>query len=216
VALIDRVHYCDCPIQKNGFDCGLFAVGVVLHLIEGIDVTRETFRQQDITNLRSTLVTVFGGDGADLGTTSQVVRDCFPQLRGSSILDSFGLEVVHKETKKERRLSSDSDVSAAVVVLTTLQVEAVCPSRVSKVSSAKTTLQAEAVRPSRVSKVSSAKTTLQAEAVRPSRVSKVSSAQTTDRAQARIEKTNENHNDNDDKAEGDDDDDEYVTCNSSD
>ena len=24
-ALIDRVHYCDCPIQKNGFDCGLFA-----------------------------------------------------------------------------------------------------------------------------------------------------------------------------------------------
>jgi hypothetical protein len=81
------------------FDCGLFAVGVVLHLIEGIDVTRETFRQQGVTNLQSTLVTVFGGDGADLGTTSQVVRDCFPQSRGSSILDSFGLEVVHNITR---------------------------------------------------------------------------------------------------------------------
>ncbi len=91
------------------------------------------------------LVTVFGrGDGADLGTTSQVVRDCFLQLRGSSILDSFGLEVVHKEPKKERRLSSDSDVGAAVVVLTTLQAEAVRPSRVSKVSSAKTTDSAQA------------------------------------------------------------------------
>jgi hypothetical protein len=48
-------------------------------------------------------------------------------------------------------------------------------------------------------------------------VSKVSSAKTTDRAQARIEKRNENHNnkDDDDKAEGEDDDDEYVTCDSS-
>ena len=104
-------------------------MGVELHLIKGIDVTRETFRQQGVTNLQSTLVTVFGGDGADLGTTSQVVRDCFPQSRGSSILDSFGLEVVHREPKKEQRLSSDSDVSAAVVVLTTLQAEAVRPSR---------------------------------------------------------------------------------------
>ena len=73
MALIDRVHYCDCPIQKNGFDCGLFAVGVVLHLIEGIDVTRETFRQQDITNLRSTLVTVLG---VMVLTWEQQVRLC--------------------------------------------------------------------------------------------------------------------------------------------
>ena len=72
-ALIGRVHYCDCPMQKNGFDCGLFAVGVVLHLIEGIDVTRETFRQQDVTTLRSRLVTVFGGM---VLTWEQQVRLC--------------------------------------------------------------------------------------------------------------------------------------------
>jgi hypothetical protein len=96
-------------------------------------------------------------------------------LRGSSILDSFGLEVIHKEPKKERRLSFDSDVSAAVLVLTTLQAE---------------------------------------EADRPARVSNVLSAKTADRAQARIEKRNENHDDDDDdddRAEGDDDDDDYVT-----
>ncbi|KAI2507736.1 hypothetical protein MHU86_6735 [Fragilaria crotonensis] len=45
---------------------------------------------------------------------------------------SFGLEVVHKEPKKERRHSSDSDVSAAVLVLTTLQAEADRPARVGK------------------------------------------------------------------------------------
>ena len=117
-ALIQRVQYGDCPIQENGFDCGLFAVGIILHVIEGKRINTETFKQQHVTNLRSRLATVFAGDSTELGTTSQVVRECFPQLRGSSILDSFGLEVVSREPKTERRLSSDSAVSDAVMVLT--------------------------------------------------------------------------------------------------
>jgi MULE transposase domain/SWIM zinc finger len=51
---------------------------------------------KNITNLRSELVKVFASDGAASETTSRVVRSCFPQLNGSSILDSFGVEVVSK------------------------------------------------------------------------------------------------------------------------
>ena len=123
-ALIGRLHYGDCPIQDNGFDCGLFAVGIVLHLIEGKDIYSETFTQKHITNLRSRLATVFEGDGAESGTTSQVVRGCFPQLRGSSILGMYGLEVVSREPKKERQHSSgSSDLSSAAVILMTSLAE---------------------------------------------------------------------------------------------
>jgi hypothetical protein len=99
-ALLQNVQYQDCPRQLNGYDCGLFAVGVILHLVEGKDIGTETFTQEHITNLRSELVTVFASDdGAASETTSRVVRSCFPQLNGSSILDSFGVEIVSK--KKE-------------------------------------------------------------------------------------------------------------------
>ncbi len=32
-ALLRRVRYRDCPRQENGYDCGIFAVAVVLHLL---------------------------------------------------------------------------------------------------------------------------------------------------------------------------------------
>jgi hypothetical protein len=97
-ALLQKVEYRDCPRQLNGFDCGLFAVGIILHLVEGKDIGTETFTQQHITNLRSEF---FASDnGAASGTTSQVVRSCFPQLNGSSILDSFGAVEVMSTAKK--------------------------------------------------------------------------------------------------------------------
>jgi hypothetical protein len=49
----------------SGFDCGLFAVGVVLHLVEGKVITMETFTQQDITGLRAKLTAVFGERAPD-------------------------------------------------------------------------------------------------------------------------------------------------------
>ena len=117
-ALLQNVQYRDCPRQLNGYDCGLFAVGIILHLVEGKDIGTETFTQEHITNLRSELVTVFASDdGAASETTSRVVRSCFPQLNGSSILDSFGVEVVSKKkdvpvakvlSVTKHRLRSDS------------------------------------------------------------------------------------------------------------
>jgi Ulp1 family protease len=53
-------YYGDCPSQLNGFDCGLFTIGLVLHLAKGKDITaRETFTHQHITKLQSDLAGLF-------------------------------------------------------------------------------------------------------------------------------------------------------------
>jgi Ulp1 family protease len=43
--LLELVKFDECPPQTNGHDCGLFAVAVVLHLVEGKEVNSQTFRQ---------------------------------------------------------------------------------------------------------------------------------------------------------------------------
>ena len=48
----ETVHFIATPQQKNGIDCGLFVVGVCLHLLHGYDVSDKTFSQNDITSLR--------------------------------------------------------------------------------------------------------------------------------------------------------------------
>jgi Ulp1 family protease len=58
--LIRRLEYCDCPIQLNGYDCGLFAIGMVLHLVDGKNLTEETFKQENITDLRQKMATFLG------------------------------------------------------------------------------------------------------------------------------------------------------------
>ncbi|KAI2509096.1 MULE transposase domain [Fragilaria crotonensis] len=49
-AVLKRVHYKDCPSQKNGHDCGIFAVASVLHLAEHIPLTSTSFSQTHVTN----------------------------------------------------------------------------------------------------------------------------------------------------------------------
>jgi Ulp1 protease family, C-terminal catalytic domain len=44
-----------CPQQENGYDCALFAFGVLIHLALNISVTETTFVQQDITKFRTEL-----------------------------------------------------------------------------------------------------------------------------------------------------------------
>ena len=36
--VVQVVQYKDCPSQRNGYDCGFFAVAMVLHLAERIDI----------------------------------------------------------------------------------------------------------------------------------------------------------------------------------
>ena len=46
---MEVVEFDECSSQTNGHDCGLIAVAVVLHLVEGKEVNSQTFRPSDIT-----------------------------------------------------------------------------------------------------------------------------------------------------------------------
>ena len=73
--VFDKVAFHECPVQKNGIDCGLFCVGIVLHLLHGKTVTKKVFSHKDVSNLRLQLTAYFTG-GNEQGThqpTSQVV-----------------------------------------------------------------------------------------------------------------------------------------------
>jgi hypothetical protein len=90
--LLCRVQYKECPEQNNGFDCGIFAVAILLHLSEQLEVKRDSFSLADVTRARSNLAEAFCLKSAVM--TSDVFRNCFPCLCGRSIMESTGVEVV--------------------------------------------------------------------------------------------------------------------------
>jgi hypothetical protein len=53
--LLRRVQYKDSPLQKNGCDCGIFAVATTLHLAERIPLTSHWFSQTHVTKASSEL-----------------------------------------------------------------------------------------------------------------------------------------------------------------
>ncbi|KAG7352120.1 hypothetical protein IV203_008168 [Nitzschia inconspicua] len=81
--IVEKAVYRSCPLQQNGFDCGLFAFGCVLHLLKGLDVSVDIFNQQHISKLRESLRTVF--TLTDIGSDFPNPRE----LLSSSFLCSF-------------------------------------------------------------------------------------------------------------------------------
>ncbi|KAI2502799.1 hypothetical protein MHU86_11623 [Fragilaria crotonensis] len=88
-AVLRTVFYQSCPEQQNGFDCGLFAVAVCLHLAEQKPVDPNSFAQCNVTEARRLLShclgvnTVIDVDNEELETTSTYFRGCFPLLSSS-------------------------------------------------------------------------------------------------------------------------------------
>ena len=87
--LMGLVSFEYCPQQLNGIDCGLFCVGVVLHLLDNVVVDAETFDSKDITALRMRLYVHFTGKVSNKTKryehvirqrTSKVIRDSFNKL----------------------------------------------------------------------------------------------------------------------------------------
>jgi hypothetical protein len=79
------VFYESCPEQLNGFDCGIFAVAVCLHLSEQKPVDRTSFAQSNATSARRLLSGCLGDpvvvlDKAELVTIGRYFRLCFPLL----------------------------------------------------------------------------------------------------------------------------------------
>ena len=97
--LLKVVESDECPSQTNGYNCGLFAVAMVLRLADGKEGNSQTFRQLDITKLRKKLAEVFASnysvqESAGSKTESEIVCSCFPALRGTSIVYTFGVETI--------------------------------------------------------------------------------------------------------------------------
>ncbi|KAG7363059.1 MULE transposase domain containing protein [Nitzschia inconspicua] len=81
--IVEKAVYRSCPMQQNGFDCGLFAFGCVLHLLKGLDVSADIFNQQHISKLRESLHAVF--TVTDIGSDVPNPRE----LLSSLFLSSF-------------------------------------------------------------------------------------------------------------------------------
>ncbi len=90
--LLRHKQYKDSPLQNNGCDCGIFAVGATLHLAERIPLTSRSFLQTHVTKAWSELAKILCSKSAVM--ESAIFRDCFPLLRGRSIVDASGVEVI--------------------------------------------------------------------------------------------------------------------------
>jgi hypothetical protein len=118
--LNEMVEYHDCPRQRNGIDCGLFAVGVVLHLLEGKAINSKTFSPKDIHRLRLELSMHFKTYQPPSWIfryhhrTSQLVRDCFPELKGTTICSMYGVEEVASIAPLGPLKDSDDEKSDAI------------------------------------------------------------------------------------------------------
>ena len=53
--VLKNVVQISCPLQQNGIDCGLFAVMICLHMIDGAEVGPHIFTQHKITQLSAQL-----------------------------------------------------------------------------------------------------------------------------------------------------------------
>jgi hypothetical protein len=85
-----------CPCQQNTVDCGLFAVAIILHIIDGVEVNAATFDQTCITQLRTNLTNHLSGCASlkKYKLPSIVIRDCFSHL--NPVHDSSSaVSVVH-------------------------------------------------------------------------------------------------------------------------
>ncbi len=130
--IIRQVQYKDFTSQnKNGCDCGIIAVATTLNLAERIPLTSRSFLQSHVTKARSELAKRLNSKTAVL--TSAVFQFCFPLLRGWSIVDAAGVEVVknrvdassrptlshcHRSTRSTNPILLEGDGSSSLTAIT--------------------------------------------------------------------------------------------------
>jgi hypothetical protein len=86
----------ECPQQRNGWDCGLFAFGILLHIANNVPVTHDVFSGSNITEFRQGLYTaLLPAPGARAARSRrlrplspQFVYSFFPKLVGKVPTDS--------------------------------------------------------------------------------------------------------------------------------
>ena len=118
-AVLRTVMYESCPKQQNGYDCGIFAVAVCLHLSERRLVNTTVFEQNDATLARILLGKCFTGENMLLdidNATSRHFRGCFPLLSGGQRLHYIGASTGSAVTVHYIGANNDSALSTQVEV----------------------------------------------------------------------------------------------------
>jgi hypothetical protein len=90
--LSSQLEFRSCPGQDNFINCGRFSVGVFLHLLANLEVESNTFNQANVSHLRNLLGCFLHNRSRKV--PSFLIRNCFPRLKGTSILTHDGIEVV--------------------------------------------------------------------------------------------------------------------------
>jgi hypothetical protein len=55
---LEKATFANCPQQQNGYDCGLFSLGALLHLVVGFVDLQDAFSAANVTSLRRRFGTV--------------------------------------------------------------------------------------------------------------------------------------------------------------
>ncbi|KAG9305060.1 hypothetical protein G9A89_000533 [Geosiphon pyriformis] len=96
-----------CPQQRNAYDCGLFAVAAVLHLLDGHTTTEDLFHQNDITNLRQHIYDSLS-NGKQISW--ETMRTILPSLKqGEQHIDRMQPSIQDAETNSDVDTDSNSD-----------------------------------------------------------------------------------------------------------
>jgi hypothetical protein len=100
--LLSFASYANCPQQRNGFDCGLFALDTLIHLVGGHLEVENAFGPEHVTRLREGLYSRLTSSGE---VTWDFLCSFFPRLcHESTTVQSALIPLVHEE--KETAIES--------------------------------------------------------------------------------------------------------------
>ena len=118
--LISRACHRDCPRQHNGYDCGIFALAVTLHLSERVPLASDSFTAGDVTAACAGLANSFHSKSGLWKSNGDDFRACFPGLRRGrdrrdGIGDTVGLTSVFGDEDREVPLWIGRGTSASAI-----------------------------------------------------------------------------------------------------
>ena len=121
--LNQMIGFRQCPGHSNDINCGLFCFAVVLYLLDDKPMTKGTFNFNHCILLLSKLAAHFNRNNGAYEQTSQVAQDCFPQLKSTSILSSYGVEVVATVPIASKPSFEDTKNDDEVILLSREDIE---------------------------------------------------------------------------------------------
>ncbi|KAG7345426.1 MULE transposase domain containing protein [Nitzschia inconspicua] len=111
--VVQQAVFRNCPKQNNSHDCGLFAVAVIWHLLEGKEIHSSVFTQDHIGALREALYRGLSSNAewATLENVSSFFPALLPPVRNEPSPDQDGA-LVHETGPEDEEPKEDEEVVA--------------------------------------------------------------------------------------------------------